>query len=36
LKFVYKTPFDFLYINMDEPWDDMYYRNFNKLILGGV
>ena len=36
LKFVYKTPFDFLYINMDESWDDMYYRNFNKLILGGV
>ena len=36
LKFVYKTPFDFLYINMDESWDDIYYRNFNKLILGGV
>ena len=36
LKFVYKTPFDFLYINMDESWDDMYYRNFNKFILGGV
>jgi hypothetical protein len=36
LKFVYKTPFDFLYINMDEPWDDMYYGNFNKLILGSV
>ena len=38
LKFVYKTPFDFLYMNnnMDESWDDMYYRNFNKLILGGV
>jgi hypothetical protein len=28
---VYKTPFDFLYFNMDESWDDMYYRNFNKL-----
>jgi hypothetical protein len=38
LKFVYKTPFDFLlvYINMDESWDDMYCRNFNTLILGGV
>ena len=36
LKFVYRTPYDFLYINMDEPWDTMYHRNFNKLILGGV
>ena len=36
LKFVYRTPYDFLYINMDEPWDMMYHRNFNKLILGGV
>ena len=36
LKFVYRSPYDFLYINMDEPWDTMYHRNFNKLILGGV
>ena len=36
LKYVYRTLFDFVYINMDEPWDDMYYRNFNKLILGGM
>ena len=36
LKYVYQTPFDFLYINMDEPWDDMYHRNFSQLILGGV
>ena len=36
LKYVYQTPFDFLYINMDEPWDDMYLRNFSQLILGGV
>jgi hypothetical protein len=38
LKFVYNTPYryDFLYINMDEPWDTMYHRNFIKLILGGV
>ena len=36
LIFVYRTPYDFLYINMDEPWDTMYHRNFNKLILGGV
>jgi hypothetical protein len=36
LIFFYMTPYDFLYINMDEPWDTMYYRNFNKLVLGGV
>jgi hypothetical protein len=34
LKFVCRTPYDFLYIYMDEPWDTMYHRNFNKLILG--
>jgi hypothetical protein len=28
LKYVYQTPFDFLYINMDEPWDGMYHMNF--------
>jgi len=33
LKYVYRSPFDFLYINMDEPWDDMYHRNFSQLIL---
>ena len=36
LKYVYRSPFDFLYINMDQPWDDMYHRNFSQLILGGV
>jgi hypothetical protein len=36
LKYVYKKPFDFLYINMDMPWDQMFHRNFNKLLLGGV
>jgi hypothetical protein len=36
LKYVYQTPFDFLYINMDEPWDDMYHRNFSQLLLGAV
>ena len=35
-KYVYRSPFDFLYINMDQPWDDMYHRNFSQLILGGV
>ena len=34
LKFVYRTPYDFSYINMDEPWDTMYHRNFNKLKIG--
>jgi hypothetical protein len=36
LKYFYRSPFDFLYINMDQPWDDMYHRNFSQLILGGV
>jgi hypothetical protein len=36
LEYAYQTPFDFLYINMDEPWDDVYHRNFSQLILGGV
>ena len=36
LKFVCRSPYDFRYINMDEPWDTMYHRNFNKLILSGV
>jgi hypothetical protein len=33
LKYVYRSTFDFLYINMDQPWDDMYHRNFSQLIL---
>ena len=36
LKYVYKNPFDFLFINMDEPWDEMYHRNFSKLLISGV
>ena len=36
LKYVYQTPFDSLYINMDEPWNDMYHRNFSQLLLGAV
>eukprot|EP01050_Picozoa_sp_SAG11_P010490 SAG11_NODE_1052_length_6029_cov_4.823946_5_plen_156_part_00 len=36
LKYVYKNPFDFLFINMDEPWDEMYHRNFFKLLMSGV
>ena len=36
LKYVYKDAFDFLFINMDDPWDQMYHRNFSKLQLTGV
>ena len=32
LKYVYKKPYDFLFMNMDEPFDEMYHRGFNKLI----
>ena len=32
LKYVYKNPYDFLFMNMDEPFDEMYHRGFNKLI----
>ena len=33
LKYVYKDPYDFLFMNFDEPWDPVYHRNFNKLVL---
>ena len=33
LKYVYKDPYDFLFINFDNPWDEVYHRNFNKLVL---
>ena len=33
LKYVYKDPYDFLFMNFDEPWDQVYHRNFAKLIL---
>ena len=33
LKYVYKDPYDFLFMNFDEPWDQVYHRNFSKLIL---
>ena len=32
LKYVYQKPYDFLFMNMDEPFDEMYHRGFNKLI----
>ena len=36
LKYVYQSPFDFLFINMDNEWDRMYHRNFAELTLTGV
>ena len=33
LKYVYKDPYDFLFMNFDEPWYQVYHRNFAKLIL---
>ena len=33
LKYVYKDPYDFLFINFDNPWDEVYHRNFNRLVL---
>ena len=33
LKHVYKDPYDFLFMNFDDPWDEIYHRNFNKLVL---
>ena len=30
---VYRDPYDFLFMNFDEPWDQVYHRNFSKLIL---
>eukprot|EP01051_Picozoa_sp_SAG22_P016296 SAG22_NODE_2274_length_2765_cov_5.855214_3_plen_75_part_00 len=33
LKYVYKAPHDFLFMNLDEPWDKVYHRNFNRLEL---
>ena len=34
IKYVFKNPFDFLFINMDMPWDQMFHRGFNQLDLG--
>jgi hypothetical protein len=33
LKYVYRDQYDFLFMNFDEPWDQVYHRNFSKLIL---
>ena len=36
LKYVYQDPYDFLFMNMDEPYDKMYHRNFNTLVIDEV
>jgi hypothetical protein len=36
LKYVYQDPYDFLFMNMDEPYDKMYYQNFNTLVIDEV
>ena len=33
LKYVFKGPHDFLFMNFDNTWDKMYHRNFNELVL---
>ena len=33
LKYVYKNTYDFLFLNFDNPWDKVYHRNFNQLVL---
>ena len=33
LKYVYKNTYDFLFMNFDNPWDKVYHRNFNQLVL---
>jgi hypothetical protein len=36
LRYVYRDPYDFLFMNMDEPYDKMYHRNFNTLVIDEV
>ena len=36
LKYVYQGPYDFLFMNMDDPCDKMYHRNFNTLMIDEV
>jgi hypothetical protein len=33
LQYVCKEPYDFLFLNFDKGWDQMYHRNFNELQL---
>ena len=34
LKYVFKKNYDFLFMNFDNPWDEVYHKNFNQLVLG--
>ena len=33
LKYVFKKNYDFLFMNFDNPWDEVYHKNFNQLVL---
>ena len=33
LKHVFRDNCDFLFMNMEKPWDKMYHRNNNELVL---
>ena len=33
LKYVFKKNYDFLFMNFDKPWDEVYHKNFNQLVL---
>ena len=33
LKYVCKDPYDFLFMHFDNPWGEVYHKNFNKLVL---
>ena len=33
LKYVFKSNYDFLFMNFTNPWDEIYHKNFNKLVL---
>ena len=36
LKYVFQNPYDFLFMNFDNPWDEVYHRNFNQLVIEGL
>ena len=36
LKFVFRSNYDFLFMNMDNAYEKMFHRNFNQLLLSGV
>ena len=35
-EYVYRDPYDFLFMSMDEPYDKMYHWNFNTLVIDEV